>query len=248
MIIIKNNSEIKLIKEGGKILAFIVDSLGEMLTPGMKTSDIDKKGVQLAEKYNAQPSFRGYRGFPASVCTSVNEKVVHTVPSQKEELKEGDIIGIDFGLLYKKYYTDMAKTFAVGKISKKAQKLIKVTKNSLGIGIDQVAPGNKIGDIGNAIQKYVESNGFSIVRELVGHGVGKAVHEDPQIPNFGTKGKGPVLKSGMVIAIEPMVNLGGYEIKLLDDGWTFATKDGSLSAHFEHTIAVTDNGYEILTK
>lgn len=247
MIIIKTEKEIELIKEGGKILASIMDELEKMVAVGIKTVDIDKKALQLAEKHNAKPSFKGYRGFPAGVCTSINDKVVHTVPGN-EELKEGDIIGIDFGLFYKEHYTDMARTIAVGNISEKAEKLIKVTKESLNLGIDQVKPGNKIGDIGHAIQTYVESNGFSIVRELVGHGVGKAVHEDPQIPNFGTKGKGPILKSGMVIAIEPMVNIGGYEIRLLDDGWTFATKDGSLSAHFEHTVAVTKDGHEILTK
>jgi len=246
MIIIKTDKEIKLIREGGKILASIMDELEEMIVPGIATIDIDKKAVQLTEEYGAKPSFRGYRGFPASVCTSVNDKVVHSVP-RDEILKEGDIIGIDYGLLYKEHFTDMARTIAVGNISKELKKLIKITKDSLNIGIDQVRPGNKIGDIGSTIQTYVESNGFSVVRELVGHGVGKKVHEDPQIPNYGVKGKGPMLKKGMVIAIEPMVNIGSYEIKLLDDGWSFATKDGSMSAHFEHTIAVTDDGYEILT-
>jgi methionyl aminopeptidase len=247
MIIIKSNKEVELIKEGGKLLASIMDELEEMIVPGIKTIDIDKKAVELTEKCGAKPSFRGYREYPASVCTSVNDKVVHGLPCL-EVLKEGDIIGIDFGLLYKRHFTDMARTIGVGTISKKAEKLIEVTKNSLDRGIDQVKPNNKIGDISNAIQNYVESNGFSIVRELVGHGVGKEVHEDPQIPNFGKKGKGPILKPGMVLALEPMVNIGSYEIRLLDDGWSFATKDGSLSAHFEHTIAVTEEGYEVLTK
>lgn len=247
MIIIKTDQEIKFIREGGKILSSIMDELEEMIKPGIKTIDIDKKALELAKKHNTKPSFKGYGGFPAGVCASINDKVVHTVPSE-EELEEGDIIGIDFGLIYKKHFTDMARTIACGDISDKTSKLIDVTRNSLNIGIDQVRPGNTVGDIGNAVQTYVESSGFSIVRELVGHGVGKKVHEDPQIPNFGTKGKGPLLKKGMVIAIEPMVNIGSYEIKLLDDGWSFATKDGSLSAHFEHTIAVTNDGYEILTK
>lgn len=246
MIIIKSEKEIELIREGGKILAAIMNELEEMVVPGIKTIDIDKKAVKLAKEYEAKPSFRGYRGFPASVCTSVNDKVVHSVP-QNEELKDGDIIGIDFGLLYKKHFTDMARTIEVGNVSEKLKTLIKVTKESLDIGINQVKPGNRIGDISNAIQIHVESNNLSVVRELVGHGVGKKVHEDPQIPNFGTKGKGPVLKAGMVIAIEPMVNMGSYEIKLLDDGWSFATKDGSFSAHFEHTVAVVDGGYEVLT-
>ncbi|NQV00008.1 MAG: type I methionyl aminopeptidase [Parcubacteria group bacterium] len=246
MIIIKTKEEIGLIREGGKILAIIMDELEDMVVAGIKTIDIDKKAAQLADKYSAKPSFRGYRGFPASVCTSVNDKVVHSVP-QNESLKDGDIIGIDFGLLYKKHFTDMARTIAVGDISEELKKLIKVTKESLNLGIDQIKLGNKIGDISYAIQTHVESNNLSVVRELVGHGVGKKVHEDPQIPNFGAKGKGPVLKSGMVVAIEPMVNMGSYEIKLLDDGWSFATKDGSMSAHFEHTVVVTDDGYEILT-
>jgi len=247
MIIIKTNKEIELIREGGKILASIMDELEEMLVPGVMTMDVDKKAVQLTKKYSAKPSFKGYRGFPASVCTSINDKVVHSVPGS-EKLKDGDIIGIDFGLLYKKYFTDMARTIGIGEISKDNEKLINTTKEALNVGIDQIKPGSKIGNISNAIQTYVESNNLSVVRELVGHGVGKKVHEDPQIPNFGTKGKGPVLKTGMVVAIEPMVNRGNYEIKLLDDGWSFATKDGSMSAHFEHTVAVTDDSYEILTQ
>ncbi len=246
MIIIKSDKEIELIREGGKILASVMDELEEMVVPGIATIDIDNKATQLTEEYGAKPSFRGYRGYPASVCTSVNDKVVHGIP-RDEILEDGDIIGIDFGLCYKDYFTDMARTIGVGNISKEAEKLINVTRDSLNLGIDQVRPGSKVGDIGNAVQSYVEANGYSVVRELVGHGVGRAVHEDPQIPNFGVKGRGPMLKKGMVIAIEPMVNIGSYEVKLFDDGWTFVTKDGSLSAHFEHTVAVVDGGYEILT-
>lgn len=247
MIIIKTDKEIDSIRQGGKILAKILDELEEMTKPGLKTIEFDRKAENLAKKAGAKPSFKGFRGFPANLCVSVNEEIVHCVPRNKI-LEEGDIVGLDFGLLYKDHYTDMARTVGVGNISDQAEKLIKVTKESLMKGIDQVRPGNKIGDISYVIQKYVEDNDLSVVRDLVGHGVGKKVHEEPQIPNFGTKGKGPVIKKGMVLALEPMVNIGGYEVQMLDDNMGFVTQDGGLSAHFEHTVAVTENGHEILTK
>lgn len=247
MLFIKTEKEIEWMRQGGKILARILNALEEKTKPGVSTSDLDRFAENLAKKFGAKPSFKGYQNYPASLCVSVNNEVVHGFP-RKRVLEEGDIVGLDFGLLYKGYYTDMARTVKVGKISSLARRLISVTKKSLDLGIAQVRPGNRIGDISFAIQNYVESNGFSVVRDLVGHGVGEKVHEPPQVPNFGEKGKGVKLVKGMTLAIEPMVNAGRPEIKLLPDGWTFVTSDGSLSSHFEHTVAVTKNGFEILTK
>lgn len=247
MIIIKKPTEIAVLEEGGKILASIMKKLEEAVEPGVKQSDLDKLANQLARKSKARPSFLGYKGFPAGLCVSVNDELVHSPPTD-QSLQEGDIVSLDYGIWYEGYCTDMARTFGVGRITKKAAKLISVTKKALDLGIAQIKSGNHLGDISAAIQNYVESKGFSVVRELVGHGVGKKVHEPPQIPNFGQPGSGPELKEGMVLAIEPMVNLGTWKVKLLSDKWTFATADGSLSAHFEDTVAVTKNGYKILTR
>lgn len=247
MIFIKTKKEIELMRQGGKILAKILNELEKETKPGTNTHDLNELAENLAKKFGAKPSFKGYRNYPASLCVSINSEVVHGLP-KKRILKEGDIVGLDFGLFYQGYYTDMAKTVPVGKISSLAQKLIFVTKKALDLGIAQVKPGNHIGDISFAIQSYVEANGFSVVRDLVGHGVGKKIHEPPQVPNFGEKGTGVKLEEGMTLAIEPMVNAGSYKVKLLSDGWTFVTCDGSLSCHFEHTVAVTKTGFEILTK
>jgi len=256
MIYIKTPEEIALIREGGKILAQILDNLGKTVKPGMKTIEIDRLAESLVFKYGAVAAFKNYKpvfnhknqgGYPASVCVSVNEEVVHGIPGERA-LLEGDIVSLDMGVLYKGYFTDAAITVGTGKISPQAQKLIKATKESLDFGIAQIKAGNHLGDIGAAIQKYVEANGFLAVRDLVGHGVGKFIHEEPEIPNFGKSGTGLELVEGMVLAIEPMVNAGSYKVKCLADGWTFATQDKKYSAHFEHTVAVAKNGAEVLTR
>ena len=246
MIIIKTADEIKKIRASCHLLALAMEELKKAVSAGRRTKDFDVLAEKLVEKYQARPSFKGYHGYPASICVSVNNELVHGLPSEKV-IKNGDIVSLDFGLLYQGYYSDMAVTVGVGEISAQAKELIKITEASLFEGIDQIKPGNHLGDISAAVQEFVEARGYSVVRNLTGHGVGKAVHEPPAIPNFGNPGTGPILKAGMVLALEPMVNVGGYETKLAADGWTFETKDGSLSAHFEHTVAVTDEGYEILT-
>lgn len=256
MIYIKTPEEIALIREGGKILAQILQELGQAVKPGMKTIELDRLAESLVFKYGAVAAFKNYKpdfnhdgqgGYPASVCVSVNEEVVHGIPGERA-LQEGDIVSLDMGVLYKGYFTDAAITVGVGKISPMAEKLITVTKKSLELAIRQAKIGNHLGDIGFAMQSYVEKNGFSIVRDLVGHGVGKLIHEEPEIPSFGKPGAGLELAEGMVLAFEPMVNVGSYKVKTLADGWTYATVDKSLSAHFEHTVAITKNGAEVLTK
>ncbi|MDP3057264.1 MAG: type I methionyl aminopeptidase [bacterium] len=256
MIYIKTPQEIALIREGGKILAQILEDLGQSVKPGMKTIELDRLAESLVFKYGAAAAFKNYKpdfnhdgqgGFPASVCVSVNEEVVHGIPGERV-LQEGDIVSLDMGVLYKGYFTDAAITVGVGKISPEAQKLIAVTKRSLELAIEKTKIGNHLGDIGFAVQSYAEKNGFSIVRDLVGHGVGKFIHEEPEIPNFGKPGTGLEIKEGMVLAFEPMVNVGGYKVKTLVDGWTYTTCDKSLSAHFEHTVAVTKNEAEVLTR
>lgn len=228
-------------------MAEILEILKSEVKPGIKASVLDSMALKLAKERSAEPSFKNFQGYPANICISINNEVVHGLPGNKV-LKAGDILGLDFGIRYKGLYTDMAATVGVGKISREAQDLIDVTEKSLYIGIDQIRPGNRIGDMSYAIQTFVEKKGYAVVRELTGHGVGREVHEPPQIPNFGKRGEGPLLKEGMVLAIEPMVNIGGPQVELKDDGWTFVTEDGSLSAHFEHTVAVTRSSHEILTK
>ncbi len=256
MIYIKNKQEIALIREGGKILAQILIDLGQAAKPGMKTIELDKLAERLSAKYGVVAAFKNYKpsfnhtdqaGYPASVCVSVNEEVVHGIPGERV-LHEGDIVSLDMGILYKGYFTDAAITVGVGKISPQAQKLIDVTKKSLEMGICEAKAGNHLGDIGAAIQKHVEANGFSVVRDLVGHGVGKFIHEEPEIPNFGRRGNGAEIREGMVLAFELMVNMGGYKVETLTDGWTFATQDKKYSAHFEHTVVIGKNGAEVLTK
>ena len=234
-------------REGGRILAAIMERLKGTIKPGISTAEIDRIAEELIRKENAIPAFKGYRGYPAATCTSVNNVVVHGIPGA-EELSEGDIISVDLGLSYKDFFSDAAFTAGVGKIDSKAQKLIEVTRDSLNEAIKAASPGNRLGDISSAVQRYVEKNGFSVVRQFVGHGIGRSLHEEPEIPNFGRPGKGEILTPGMVLAIEPMVNMGTWECEVLEDGWTAVTKDGELSAHFEHTVAVTEKGAEILTK
>ncbi len=234
-------------RKAGAIVARILDDMAQMAAPGISTGELDRFAESRIKELGAKPAFKGYNGFPACVCISVNQEVVHGIPSNKRILKEGDIVGLDFGVIYDGWYGDSARTVAVGKITSEAQKLLDVTRESLYRGIAECREGNRVFDIGHAVQNYVENFGYGVVREFVGHGIGRALHEDPQVPNYGPKGKGPALKVGMVLAIEPMINAGSHEVKVLKDGWTAVTTDNSLSAHFEHTVAITANGPEILT-
>jgi len=247
MVSIKSQKELDQMRKAGAIVAQILEEMVAMAAPGISTGELDRFAESRCKELKAKPAFKGYHGFPATVCISINDEVVHGIPSNKRILKEGDIVGIDYGVVYEGWYGDSARTVGVGKISKAAQKLLEVTEESLLQGIRQCYEGNRVFDIGHAVQNYVEGFGYSVVREFVGHGIGRALHEEPQVPNYGPKGKGLVLKSGMVLAIEPMINAGGHEVKVLSDGWTAVTVDRSLSAHFEHTVAITPNGPEILT-
>jgi methionyl aminopeptidase len=247
MIILKTPGEIAIMREGGKRLAVILQKLSDAVKSNVRQKELDKLAVSFCAKFGGKPSFLNYKNYPASLCVSVNNEVVHGLPNDRK-FKEGDIVGLDFGFWYKGLCTDMAVTIGVGKISKEAEKLILTTKKALEIAENEIKPKKHIGDISFVVQRYVESNKFSVVRDLVGHGVGKKVHEDPKVPNFGKKGEGIKLKKGMTLAIEPMVNAGSWQVKILSDGWTFVTADGKLSAHFENTIAVTEDGCEVLTK
>lgn len=247
MIIIKTADEINKIAKACKIVAETLEELKQQVKPGVTTKEIEKIAQEKITKKGGTPAFKGYRGYPANICTSVNNQVVHGIPSGLK-LKEGDILSIDLGVLLDGFYGDGAITLPVGNVSPLAEKLLKVTEEALYIGIDKATPRNRVLDISSAIQNHVEKNGFSVVRALVGHGIGMSLHEEPQVPNFGMAGHGPKLKKGMTIAIEPMVNAGTYEIAVLDDKWTVVTLDNELSAHFEHTVAITDNTAEILTK
>ncbi|QJA09888.1 type I methionyl aminopeptidase [Romboutsia sp. CE17] len=247
MIVIKSKKEIELMREAGKIVAETHELLKEAITPGISTLELDKIAEENIRKYNAIPSFKGYGGFPGSICASINEQVVHGIPGD-QIVKEGDIISIDIGAYYKGYHADAAKTHGVGIISEEDRKLIEVTKESFYEGIKFAKLGYRLSDISHSIQAHVEKHGFSVVRDLVGHGVGTELHEDPQVPNYGPPGKGPRLREGMVIAIEPMINIGSYYVKTLSDGWTIVTIDGKKSAHYEHTIAITEDEPLILTK
>jgi methionyl aminopeptidase len=247
MIYLKSERELNLMRKAGSIVAQILDEMAKMAAPGISTGELDRFAESRIKELGAKPAFKGYNGFPACVCISVNQEVVHGIPSNKRVLKDGDIVGLDFGVVYDGWYGDSARTVPVGKISDEAQKLLDVTKEGLYRGIEQCREGNRVFDIGHAVQNYVENFGYGVVREFVGHGIGRALHEDPQVPNYGPKGKGPALKVGMVLAIEPMINAGSHEVKVLKDGWTAVTVDDSLSAHFEHTVAITPSGPEILT-
>lgn len=244
---IKTSEEIKIMDEGGKILAEILAEIEKMAKPGIAAIELDMAAEALILSRGAKPAFKGYENFPNSLCVSVNDVIVHGLPSDYK-LKDGDVVGLDLGVLYKGYNTDMAITIAVGEVSFEAKRLLSVAKKALKMGIVKAKIGNTIGDIGNTIQRYVEGQGFGVVRSLCGHGIGKEVHEEPQIPNYGQRHKGDELKEGMVICIEPMITMGDYQLKKADDGYGFAAKDGSLTAHFEHTIAITKNGSKILTK
>jgi len=246
MITIKNEEEIKTMQEGGRILAKIMEKLEKMVKPGITTKELDRAAEALILSYRATPSFKGYLEFPNSLCTSINENIVHGLPSEYI-LKEGDLLKLDLGILYKGFHTDMAVSLGVGRVSSFVKKIINVAQKSLALGIKRAKVGNTLGDIGFAIQHFVEGRGFFVIRDLCGHGIGKSIHEDPQVLNFGKKGDGIKLSEGMVICIEPMVTAGDYNLRKSDDGYGYATRDNSLSAHFEHTVAITKRGPLILT-
>ncbi len=250
--LVKTAAEIEAMRQGGKILASVLQKVAAAVKPGVSTKELDEIAERSLRSLGAEPSFLGYKSdrlvYPASLCTSVNSEVVHGIPDKNKMLHEGDIVGLDLGCWYKGLCTDHAITVPVGKVSKQASKLIKTARVALELALKPVRAGAAIGDIGEAVQAYVEYQGFSVVRALTGHGLGKAVHEEPVVPNYGKSGLGFKLLAGMTVAIEPMVNEGDYEVDTLDDGWTVVTADGKLSAHFEHTVLITNNGCEVLTK
>jgi len=248
MIIYKSAEEIAKMREAGRIVAGTIDRVVAAVRPGIATADLDAVAEAYIDEQGAIPSFKGYKGYPASICVSINEEVVHGIPSPKRVLAEGDILSLDFGAIWEGFHADSALTMFVGDPpSAEAEKLVRVTEEALEAGISQIAPGARLSDVGAAVQQVAEGAGFSVVREYVGHGIGRSLHEDPQIPNYGEPGRGPLIKPGLVVAVEPMVNIGGWETRVLADDWTVVTEDGSLSAHFEHTIAVTEDGREVLT-
>ncbi len=246
-ILIKNEHEIELMREAGRIVALTHQLLEEKIRPGITTAELDQIAETFIRSMDAIPSFKGYSGYPATICASINSEVVHGIPSMNRIIEEGDVVSIDIGAMYKGYHGDAARTHGVGEISEQAKHLISITEESFYEGIKLAKPGNHLHQISEAIQNYVEENGCSVVRDLVGHGIGKDLHEEPQIPNFKPRGRGPKLQEGMVLAIEPMVNAGRYEVRVLDDDWTVVTLDNSLSAHYENTILITEEGCELLT-
>ncbi len=248
MITLKSERELALMREAGHIVALAHKAVKEAIKPGISTAELDKIAYDVITSNGATPSFLNYNGFPATICASVNEVVIHGIPSKKTILKDGDIISVDIGACYKGYHGDCAKTFFVGSVSEEKRQLVEVTTQSLYEGLKFARPGNRLSDISHAIEEYARSFGYSIVLEYTGHGVGHALHEDPAVPNYGPAGKGPILKKGMTLAIEPMVNVGTHRVRVLKDNWTVVTQDKKPSAHYEHSIVITDDGYEILTK
>jgi methionyl aminopeptidase len=246
-IILKSPDEIEKMRRSNQIVAEILEEIKEAVRPGVSTRELNERAEGLLKRRNARSAFKGYSGFPAALCTSINEQVVHGIPSDRV-LKEGDIVSLDFGAIYEDYYGDAAVTVPVGRATPEAERLLRVTEEALYRAIEQARPENRLQDISAAIQTHVEAHGFSVVRDFVGHGIGKHLHEKPQVPNFGHRGRGLRLQAGMTLAIEPMINVGGCEVVVLADGWTAVTKDRSLSAHFEHSVAVTENGPYILSK
>jgi len=247
VIVTKSPAELEIMREAGRITAAALRLVGEAVRPGVTTRELDAIAEEYIRSEGAVPAFKGYQGFPATLCTSPNNQVVHGIPG-RTVLTEGDILSVDCGAIVDGYYGDSAVTFAVGTVSQETQRLLEVTAASLDAAIAQCRPGRRLSDVSHAVQAVVEAAGFSVVREYVGHGIGRAMHEEPQVPNYGSPGKGPQLKPGMVLAIEPMVNAGGHAVHSLDDGWTVVTDDGGMSAHFEHTVAVTEHGPLVLTK
>ena len=247
MIIIKSQDEIELMREAGRVTAQILADLQQVIQPGISTKDVDRYVEERILENKMIPAFKGYGGYPASACVSVNQQVVHGIPSKKRILVEGDIVSVDMGTIYKQYYSDAARTYPVGKIDEEAQRLIDVTKESFFRGLEFCKPGYRLSDVSHAIQTHVEAAGFGIIREYVGHGIGRNMHEEPQIPNYGAPGRGPRLVPGMVLAIEPMVSMGSYDVFVLDDDWTVETIDGKLSAHYENTVVITEDEPLLLT-
>lgn len=247
MILLKSAAEIAKMEVASRIVAEILAEVKEHIRPGVETRELDEVAEKGCRRHKVEPAFKGYRGYPASLCIAVNEEVVHGIPGTRK-LKAGDIVSLDFGVRYDSYYGDAAITAAVGEVSPQALLLLKATEEALYAGIDQMRVGNRLSDISHATQTTVERYGFSVIRQFVGHGIGRSLHEDPQIPNFGPPGRGPVLKEGMTFAIEPMTSAGSWQVKILTDGWTAVTQDGSLAAHFEHTVALTEKGVLILTR
>lgn len=247
MTLLKNEQEYKRMKIAGFVLAKTMEFISSLIEPGCFASDINENAEEYIHKNKCKPAFKGYQGYPYSICLSINQEVIHGFPLKEKILKEGDLVSVDLGCIYENYYSDMARTFPVGNISKERTRLIEVTKKSLQLGIKQAVAGNRTGDIGFAIQSYVEKNGYSVVRDFAGHGLGLNLHEDPQVPNFGEKGKGSLLKENMSIAIEPMVNAGSFDVYTLPDHWTVVTRDGKDSAHFEDTIFIKKDFVEVLT-
>jgi len=246
-ITIKSPEEVELMRQAGKVVAHAIAALERELRPGMKTKDLDAIAAEVIRSHGAKPSFLGYRGFPATICVSINEEIVHGIPGDKV-INDGDMVSVDVGAIIEGFHGDSAKTFGAGDVSPQVLQLMDVTRQSLKAGIAAAQPGARVGDISAAVQEFAESRNYSVVKEYVGHGIGRALHEEPQIPNYGPPGRGPLLRTGMVIAIEPMVNIGEWQTRPLDDGWTVVTADGSLSAHFEHTLAILENGPEVLTR
>jgi methionyl aminopeptidase len=248
MIDLKSPREIALMRRAGHILSDVIDWLPAFVKAGMSTLEVDEQVERFLVEHGARPAFKGYRGFPATVCISINEEIVHGIPSAQRLLKDGEIVGFDLGCIVEGYYADCAFTLGIGDIPAHVQKLLDVTRESLDLAIAECRSDRRLSDVSHAVQRHVEAHGFGVVRAFVGHGIGRALHEEPQVPNFGEPGRGPKLRPGMVLAIEPMVTMGSYDVKILEDGWTAVTRDGSLAAHFEHTIAITDDGPEVLTR
>ena len=248
MILLKSPRELALMRTAGHVLAEVTERLTAWVEPGLSTQEIDEEVEDFIRARGAAPAFKGYRGFPATICVSINDEVVHGIPSPHRRLKEGDIVGLDLGCIVEGYYADCALTLAVGEVAPRVRELLDVTRDSLARAIAACWPGRRLSDVSHAVQQHVEAHGFAVVRQFVGHGIGRDLHEDPQVPNFGEPGRGPQLKPGMVLAIEPMVTMGSWEVRVLEDRWTAVTVDGSLAAHFEHTVAVTEDGPEILTR
>ena len=248
MIVLKSPREVGLMRQAGHILADVMDRLRVTVKAGMSTLEIDADVEAFITARGARSAFKGYRGFPATVCVSINEEIVHGIPSARRKIRDGDIVGLDLGCVVDGYYADCAFTLAVGPVPAAVQKLLDVTRESLDLAIKECWPGRRLSDVSHAVQAHVEAHDLSVVRAFVGHGIGRALHEEPQVPNFGDPGRGPQLRPGMVLAIEPMTTMGSWEVKILDDGWTAVTKDGSLAAHFEHTVAVTEGEPEVLTR
>ena len=247
MILVKSPREIEAMRRAGAVVAQFFEEVRSMIRPGVSTWDLEAFADRFIARHGVQTAFKGYMGYPAHLCTSINEEVVHGIPSKARVVREGDILSIDFGILREGFYGDSAVTFPVGAVNGVSSRLLEATERSLAAGIREVRPGNRLGDVSAAVQEVAEGEGFSVVRDFVGHGIGRSLHEDPQIPNFGKRGVGPKLTAGMVLAIEPMVNAGGWPVEVLADGWSVVTRDRSRSAHFEHMVAVTEDGHRILS-